>query len=125
MELASIVIANAAREGKKIPDDVWGSLPQISGLTFNKGSFVSDGLDIIFSASLTAPNGGSKEVWARVGTVPDAGQALSLERKLFQDIRRASRMGCNTVAVIRALAVDGHMLGKDSHHAGEASLGKK
>ena len=39
--------------------------------------------------------------------------------------RRASRMGCNTGAVIRALAVDGHMLGKDSHHAGEASLGKK
>jgi hypothetical protein len=85
MEMASIIIARAAGGGKKIPDDIWNDLSSLPGITIDKSSFSRDGPDVIFSAKLTAPGDGSREVWARVGTLP-GGQNLTLEEKLLQDI---------------------------------------
>lgn len=87
MQMASILIAGAAREGKNIPGDVWAELPNVSEITFNKGSFSLDGLDVIFSASLTTPEGHQREVWARVGTLFDHIKVEpTLEQKLVLDI---------------------------------------
>ncbi len=91
MQLASIIIAEAARGGKKIPDNVWGSLTKLPGITINKGSFVVDGHGVVYSAILLTPDGGSKEVWARVATVSNKGEARSLEQKLRQSIADLER----------------------------------
>lgn len=86
MYLASIIIARAARDGKKIPDDVVKDLASLPGLVIDWGSFLREGLDVIFSATLTAPDGRATEVWSRVGTVALDSSDSSLEEKLGQAI---------------------------------------
>jgi hypothetical protein len=93
MEMASIIVAEAARAGNQVPDAVWDQLVALPEISFQRDSFTHVGSDIIFSAILKTPDGGSQEVWARVGTVLKSnqpeGQSLeqwSLERKLLQSI---------------------------------------
>lgn len=84
MEMATIIIAEAARAGRKVPEDVLAELKRLPDITIDPKSFRMDGLDVIFSAQLKTPDG-EKEVWTRVGTVANAAEGRTLEQRLLQN----------------------------------------
>ena len=93
MIYASILIAQVADEDKTEPNGKWTVpttlLSQLSSLPefkVDQDSFLRNGKDVIFRASLKDTNGRDKEVWARVGTQNTPTQARDLEAKLHQAI---------------------------------------
>lgn len=84
--MAIMVVSEAARTGKRVPDDVQSQLAGLPGLRIDLRSFEQDGYDTIFRLWLTGTDGREKELWARAGTADNPGQAKSLEEKLLQAI---------------------------------------
>jgi hypothetical protein len=86
MNLAAILIADAARARKRIPEDIWTQIASLPELRIDRASFTFDGFDVIFRAWLKNTDGKEREVWARVGTLDTPEQAMDLEQKLSQAI---------------------------------------
>jgi hypothetical protein len=84
--MASMVVSEAARRGKLIPDDVKNQLEGLPMLRIDFKSFEQDGYDVIFRMWLTGIAGREKEVWVRTGTAESREQARSIEEKLVQAI---------------------------------------
>jgi hypothetical protein len=84
--MAVMVVSEAARGGKRVPDDVRVQLAGLPGLRIDFGSFKQDGYDVIFRMWLTGTDGREKELWARAGTADTPEQAKSLEEKLLRAI---------------------------------------
>ena len=91
MNLACWLIAEAARGRKRVPDDIWDRLSTLEGVEIDRQSFVIEGFDVIFRATLTDAEGIPKVVWARVGTLDSPSQTKSLEEKLLQADQAISR----------------------------------
>ena len=86
MNLAAMLIAEAARSGTPVPDGIWNDISSLPEFRVDRGSFGRDGYDVIFMAWLKDTDGREREVWARVGTVDTSEQGKSVEEKLFQAI---------------------------------------
>jgi len=86
MNLAAILIANAARDRKRVPEDIWAQIASLPELRIDRDSFTIDGFDVIFRAWLKDTDGKEREVWARVGTLDTPNQAMDVEQKLLQTI---------------------------------------
>ena len=86
MNLAGMIVAKAARSGKRVPDDILPQLSALPGLRVDTASFSRDGYDVIFCAWLKQDDGREKEVWARVGTIehPSGVAPTGLEAKLIK-----------------------------------------
>jgi hypothetical protein len=84
--LASILIASAARDKKKVPGDIWNSVQSLPGVTIDRSSFSILDDDVIFSMNLSRTDGTTRTVWARVGSVNSATEARNVEQKLKQAI---------------------------------------
>jgi hypothetical protein len=85
IQYASSVIAEAARAGKHIPDDipaVLGPLP--GGVSIDPKSFSQDGYDVVFCVVLTTPDNAKRRIWVRAGTSrPGALSAAENDMKLL------------------------------------------
>ena len=84
--LAAILIAEAARSGKRIPEDIRAQLAGLPQFRIDWDSFTQDGHDVIYCMWLIKTDGREMEVWARVGTADTVEQSKSLEQKLLQRI---------------------------------------
>ena len=84
--LATKLIAEAARRGKRVPDDVRSRLDGLPECQLDWESFTQDGYDVIFRMWLQTTSGGKREIWARVGTADNKEAAKTLEEKLLQRI---------------------------------------
>jgi hypothetical protein len=81
--LASTIVAEAARDGKKVPDDIRADLANLPGCKVDLASVRRDGYDTTFRMMVTASDGGEKAIWARVGTTAGSTQTRTLEQKLM------------------------------------------
>jgi hypothetical protein len=84
--MAVMVVSEAARGGKRVPDDVQTQLASLPELRIDFSSFELDGYDVIFRMWLTGTDKQEKEVWARAGTAETQEQAKTIEEKLRQAI---------------------------------------
>jgi hypothetical protein len=84
--MAVTTLSEAARGGKRIPEDIQTQLSNLPQLRIDFKSIERDGYDVIFRMWLTQTDGTEKEVWARAGTADSPEQAKSLEEKLLQAI---------------------------------------
>ena len=82
--LAGMLIALAARDKKRVPDDVWDQIGSLPEVVINRPSFAVLGDDVVFSMMLTKTDGTKTTVWARVGSADTPTAARSLENKLLQ-----------------------------------------
>ena len=80
---SGMVIAEAARDGRGVPADVWSGLRDLPECVIDRASFAVDGYDVIFRATLKKTDGTDAVVWSRVGT-QDVAQPGGLEPKLLQ-----------------------------------------
>lgn len=90
MQLASILIARAARQGGNFPDNIWNQISQLPDLKIDRNSITRIGYDVVFRAWLKQDDDREKEVWARVGTIAasNVSQPHSLEEKLIAEGER-------------------------------------
>ena len=79
-----MLIALAARDKRRIPEDVWDQIKQLPELVVNRPSFTVIGEDVVFSMLLTRTDGTKATVWARVGSADTTVAARDLEGKLLQ-----------------------------------------
>ena len=86
LNLAALLIAEGARGGRRVPEDVWSAISSLPELRVDRSSFTRDGYDVIFRAWAVSTDGKQREVWARVGTLESAQAARDLEEKLKQAI---------------------------------------
>ncbi len=86
MNLAALLVAEAARGGMRIPEDILPQLDNLPEFRIDRSSFIIEGYDVIFRAWLKNTGGYDQEVWARVGTMDTPEKAQSLEDKLMQAI---------------------------------------
>ncbi len=91
MSLASLLIADAGRANKPLPDVLWDELSKLPEIRIDKGSFSKDGYDVIFRAWLKGVDGKEKEVWARVGTTTNPADTRDVELKLLDADKKLSR----------------------------------
>ncbi|HXA65873.1 MAG TPA: hypothetical protein VNV82_12015 [Bryobacteraceae bacterium] len=91
MHLASLLIADASRNNKPLPDALWDELSKLPEVRIDKTSFSKDGYDVVFRAWLKGVDGKEKEVWARVGTTNNPADTRDLELKLLDADKRFSR----------------------------------
>lgn len=85
--MAVMLVSEAARVGKRVPDDVKTELAGLPELQVDLDSFQQvDGYDVIFRMWLTGTDGQKKEVWARAGTADTRERARTLEQELLQAI---------------------------------------
>lgn len=84
--MAVMVVSEAVRGGKRVPDDVRSQLAGLPGLRIDFGSFTQDGYDVVFRMWLTGTDKREKELWVRAGTTDTPEKAKSLEQKLLQAI---------------------------------------
>jgi len=84
---AAKVLAEAVRDGKRIPEDVREPLKDLPGAGIDWDSVkIVDGVDVVFSMRLQSVSGKEMQVWMRGGTVATSEDAKTLERKLLQSI---------------------------------------
>jgi hypothetical protein len=98
MNLAGMLIAQAARGGGPFPDGVLPQISNLPGLRVDKDSITRDGYDVLYRAWLKQDNGQEKEVWARVGTIahPAGPAPTTLEGRLLaatNDLKKKPRSG--------------------------------
>lgn len=84
--MAVMVVSEAARDGKRVPQDVRPLLAGLPGLRIDYNSFSQDGFDVTFRMWLQTTDNKEREVWTRTGTAESGEQAKSLEQKLLQRI---------------------------------------
>lgn len=82
--LAGMLIAIAARDKKRVPEDVWDQIKALPEVAMNRPSFAVMGDDVVFSMILTRTDGTKTTVWARVGSADTPAAARQLEGKLLQ-----------------------------------------
>jgi hypothetical protein len=86
LNLAVLIVAKAARLGKRVPDDIWGEISGLPELSVDRDSFFQDGYDIVFRAWPIDTAGRKREVWIRAGTSDTKRGADSLEARLVRAI---------------------------------------
>lgn len=91
MSVASLLIADAGRTNKPLPDALWDELSKLPEVRIDKDSFSKDGYDVIFRAWLKGVDGTEKEVWARVGTTASPVDTRDVELKLLDADKKFSR----------------------------------
>lgn len=84
MNMAGMLIAEAARGGGNVPDSIWPELSALPAIRFDRDSFTRDGYDVMYRAWLKQDDGREKEVWARVGTLSNELTEQTMEQKLLQ-----------------------------------------
>jgi len=85
--LAAKVLAEALRDGKRIPEDVREQLTDLPGTQIDWDTVkVIDGVDVVFSMRLQSVSGNAIQVWGRAGTVTRPDDTATLEQKLLQCI---------------------------------------
>lgn len=83
-EMAAMVIANAARERKRVPEDIWDQIQGLPEFRADRESFRVIGDDVVYKTTLKKTDGTDTAVWARVGTADTVAEAKDLEQKLLQ-----------------------------------------
>ena len=86
MNIASILLARAARAGELESSELWSQVGNLPEFRLDRNSVSQDGDDVIFRAWLKDIRNREKQVWARVGTLDTPTQARDLEEKLLQAI---------------------------------------
>ena len=68
-QLAGMLIALAARNQKRVPDDIWDQIKDLPEFSADRTSFIIDGFDVIYKTTLKKTDGKDVVVWARVGMI--------------------------------------------------------
>ncbi len=82
--VASMLIALAARDRKRVPDDIWDQIKDLPECKVDRASFQIDENDVIFRMTLKNTSNQDRIVWARVGSADSPAVANYLEQKLLQ-----------------------------------------
>jgi hypothetical protein len=83
-QLAGMLIAMAARDRKRVPEDIWDRIKDLPEFTADRESFVIAGYDVIYKTTLKQTDGKDRIVWARVGSADTPAFTRTLQQKLLQ-----------------------------------------
>jgi hypothetical protein len=89
--LACVLIADAARSRKPLPEYLWKVLPRLEGVRADFNSFRVEGNDVIFRAWVPGSLNQEVAVWLRVIATGSVEETRSIESKLLDAMGAESR----------------------------------